>query len=114
MSLLPGFLGGLQRMGEDVIGGGVSAVHHGVVAPTQQTLGGLLKGTTGIDISPEGVKQKPLSKQVQEAQSEHVAGMLGGTFSGVAKTMGMDPKTLLIIGVGGAIAIVVLLVVLKT
>jgi hypothetical protein len=106
----------IQRAQKD-LESGVTGIQRGFgrgIQDIQKGLGGAVKGTTGVDLAPEAVAKKPIFQQAQAFQSKMMGDLLGGTFGNVAKSMGVDPKMLLIIG-GGAIAlIVVLLVVLKT
>ena len=71
--------------------------------------GGVVKGATGLDLSPEAVEKASLLEQAQGIQM----GLFKGGIGGISEAFGMDPKMLLLLGVAGVVGIVVLLVVLK-
>lgn len=75
--------------------------------PFQKLTGQVVKGTTGIDLSPEAIAEQSLIEQAAGKTGDISGDLLGG----FAKSMGFDPKLLLI---GGAVVgIIVLVMVLK-
>ncbi|MHA2402347.1 MAG: hypothetical protein ACXADH_05090 [Candidatus Kariarchaeaceae archaeon] len=103
--------GGGQVAGEvwegagDVARGAGRTVDETLINPLVQTGIGGTKAVTGVDLSGKS------DKSILQQGSEAMGGLMAGQIGGFAKSLGLDPKILLI---GGAIVgIIIIVMVIK-